>query len=68
MKSTMRKIYAVIIVDEKRPIKENLGTIEYLENEFNWLEQSGIYLETARILDEDDKADKAKLTLLKEIL
>jgi hypothetical protein len=51
----MRKVIAIIEVDDDRAIAEDLGTIEYLEREFGWLEQSGISLQNARILDDDDE-------------
>ena len=53
----MRTVIAMLAVDDNRAIAEDLGTIEYLEREFCWLEQSGIYLQNARILDDDDKYD-----------
>ena len=53
----MRTVIVMLAVDDNRAIAEDLGTIEYLEREFGWLEQSGIYLQNARILDDDDKYD-----------
>ena len=53
----MRTVIAMLAVDDNRAIAEDLGTIEYLEREFGLLEQSEIYLQSARILDDDDKYD-----------
>lgn len=53
----MRKIVAMLVVDDDKAIAEDLGTIEYLEREFGWLEQSGVFLQSARILDDDDEYD-----------
>ena len=49
-----RKIFAVIEVDDDKAIAEDLGTGEYLEREFGWLEQSGITLRQWLLSDEDD--------------
>lgn len=53
----MRKIIAMIEVDDDKAIAEDLGTIDYLQREFGWLADSGIFLSDARILDDDDKYD-----------
>ena len=63
----MRKIIAIISVDDDKAISEDLGTIEYLEREFGWLNESGIFLEDARILDEDDKYDSEAIALSNKI-
>lgn len=63
----MRKIIAIIAVDDDKAISEDLGTIEYLEREFGWLNESGIFLEDARILDEDDKYDSEAIALSNKI-
>ena len=63
----MRKVVAMLEVDDDKAIEENLGTLDYLEREFGWLEQSGICLKNARILDDDDKHDRDALTLVKMI-
>ena len=59
----MRKVIAMIEVDDDRAIAENMGTLDYLEREFGWLEQSGVVLQNARILDEDDLCDKEALSM-----
>ena len=46
----MRTIIAILEVDDDKAIEEDLGTIEYIEREFGWLEQSGVFLQNARIL------------------
>jgi hypothetical protein len=63
----MRRIIAMIEVDDDRAIAEDLGTIEYLEREFGWLEQSGILLGDARILDNDDEYDTKAIELANKI-
>ena len=63
----MRTIVAMIDVDDDLAIAEYLGTIEYLEREFGQLEQSGIYLQNARILDDDDKYDAKVIELANKI-
>lgn len=63
----MRKIIAILEVDDDRAIAEDLGTIEYLEREFGWLEQSGVFLQNARILDDDDEYDKKAIWLADQI-
>lgn len=63
----MRKVIAMLEVDDDRAIEENSGTIEYLEREFGWLEQSGVFLQNARILDDDDKHDVKAIELANKI-
>ena len=53
----MRKIIVMLEVDDDKAIAEDLGTIDYLQREFGWLADSGIFLSDARILDDDDKYD-----------
>ena len=50
----MRKIFAIIEIDDDRAIAEDKGTGEYLEQEFGWLEQSGITLNHWLVSDYDD--------------
>ena len=52
-----RTVVAIIVVDDDKAIEEDMGTIDYLEREFGWLQGSGIHLENARILDVDDEHD-----------
>lgn len=63
----MRTVIAMLEVDDEKAIAEDLGTIEYLEREFGWLEQSGISLQNARILDDDDKYDAKAIELADQI-
>ena len=63
----MRKLILLVDVDENFAIEENMGTIDYLEREFGWLNDSGIYLDQARIVDEDDIEDKELVELVDKI-
>ena len=63
----MRTIIAMLEIDDDRAIEEDLGTIEYLEREFGWLSDSGIFLQNARILDDDDKYDAKAIDLVNMI-
>ena len=63
----MRRIVAILEVDDDRAIAEDIGTIEYLEREMGWVEESGIYLQNARILDDDDKYDAKAIELAHKI-
>ena len=62
----MRKICAIINIDEEELLKKGIGTIDYLKREFGWLKASGIFLEGARIIDEDDKEDTPLIKTLNE--
>ena len=50
----IRKIYIEIQLDDSKAEQEELGTIEYLEREFNWLKDSGIKFNNAFIADDDE--------------
>lgn len=63
----MRKVIAMIEFDDGKAIKEDLGTIDYLEREFGWLLESGIILKEARILDDDDEYDVEAIELANKI-
>ena len=63
----MRKIIAMIEVDDDKAIAEDLGTIDYLQREFGRLADSGIFLGDARILDDDDKYDAKAIELADSI-
>lgn len=63
----MRTVIAILEVDDDKAIAEDLGTIDYLEREFGWLEQSGISLQNARILDDDDEYDAKAIELVDKI-
>lgn len=63
----MRNVIVMLEVDDDKAIDEGLGTIEYLEREFGWLQQSGVFLQNARILDDDDKCDTKAIELANKI-
>ena len=63
----MRKLIAIIEVNDEVAIREGFGTIDYLEREFGWLSDSEIYLINAKILDEDDDFDAKAIKLASEI-
>ena len=42
----MRKLVLLVDVDENFAIEEDIGTIDYLEREFGWLNDSGYGYET----------------------
>ena len=63
----MRKLILLVDVDESFAIEKDIGTIDYLEREFGWLNDSGIYLDQARIVDEDDIEDKELVKLIDKI-
>lgn len=63
----MRKLILLVDVDESFAIEKDIGTIDYLEREFGWLNDSGIYLDQARIVDEDDIEDKELAELIDKI-
>lgn len=60
----MRKVVALLDVDDNRAIKEDLGTIEYVEREFGWVKDSGITLNYAKVFDYDDKYDSDFVQLI----
>lgn len=63
----MRTIIAMLEVDDDQAIQEGLGTIDYVEREFGWLQESGIFLNDARILDDDDEYDTEAIRLADKI-
>lgn len=63
----MRTVIVMLKVDDDRAIAEDMGTIEYLEREMGWVADSGIYLQNARILDDDDKYDAKAIELVNKI-
>ena len=63
----MRTVIALLEVCDDRAIAEDLGTIDYLERKFSCLQESGIYLNSARILDDDDKYDAKAIELANQI-
>lgn len=63
----MRTVIALLKVNDDKAIAEDLGTIEYLEREFGWLTDSGICLQSARILDDDDEYDTKAIEMADKI-
>lgn len=56
-----RTILAYLTVDEDRAFEEmDDGPISYLEREAGWMEQSGIRLEDAAIVDDDAEDPKER--------
>lgn len=51
---SIRKLYLGIEIEDSKAEKKDLGTIEYLEQEFGWLKNSGIKLNSAFIADDDE--------------
>jgi hypothetical protein len=63
----MRKVIAIIDVDDDKAINRGVGTIEFLEQELGLLMHRGVYLQDARILDEDDGYDTKAIELANKI-
>lgn len=63
----MRTVIAILEIDDDKAIAEDLGTIEYLEREFSLIEQSGVFLQNAKILDDDDGHDAKAIELANKI-
>lgn len=63
----MRTVIALLKVNDDKAIAEDMGTIEYLVREFGWLTDSGICLQSARILDDDDECDAKAIELTNKI-
>ena len=55
----MRNVIVMLEVDDNKAIEEELGTLDYVHREFGWLKESGIFLDNAKLLDEDDEYDAA---------
>jgi len=64
-----RRIVAIIVVDDDKAIEEDMGTLDYLEEEFSYLQEmdSGIYIEDARVIDDDDPYDADKIEMVNKI-
>lgn len=63
----MRKALVLIEVNDDKAIDEDMGTIDYLEREFGWLEQSEIFARDMRILDDDDLCDADAINMIDKI-
>lgn len=64
----MRKVVAILDVDDNRAIEEGLGTIDYVAREFGWVKASGIALNYAKVFDYDDKYDSDFVQLILAIV
>lgn len=49
-----RQLFAEICVNDTKAIENDMGTIEYFEQEMGWVSDSGIYLRNCKITDSDD--------------
>ena len=63
----MRTVIALLEIDDDKAIAEDLGTIEYLEREMGLVAESGVFLQNARILDDDDEYDTKAIELANRI-
>lgn len=63
----MRKVVAIIEIDDDRAIDLDIGTIDYLEQEFVWINNSGIFLNYARVIDDDDPDDQGAINLVDKL-
>lgn len=63
----MRKVIAILEVDDDMAIAEGLGTLDYLGIEFVFLADRGLFLQEARIIDVDDKHDAKAIKLVNQI-
>ena len=52
-----RRILTELFVEDEKSIKEDLGTIDYVERKAGWMSESGIRVGRMRILDDDDPED-----------
>lgn len=63
----MRQVIVMLEIDDEKAIEKELGTIDYLMTEIKKLSESGIALQEARILDEDDEYDEEAIKLADKI-
>lgn len=63
----MRTVICIIEIDDNKAIAEDLGTIDYLEREMGWVAESGVFLQNAKILDNDDRYDAKAIELASKI-
>ena len=62
-----RRILTELFVEDEKSIKEDLGTIDYVEREAGWMSESGIRVGRMRILDDDDPEDAKASDLVDKI-
>lgn len=63
----LRRVVAIIEVDDDRAIAENSGTLNYLLRKMVGMQRSGVELVEAKILDEDDPEDAEAISLTNKI-
>lgn len=63
----MRQVVVLLEINDELADNKNMGTIDYVEQEFGWLQESGIFLKQARIIDEDDLEDTQFVKLTKAL-
>ena len=63
----MRTVIALLEIDDDKAIAEDIGTIDYLEREMGWVAESGVFLQHAKILDNDDEYDTKAIELANRI-
>ena len=63
----LRRVVAIIEVDDDIAIAENSGTLDYLLKKMVSVQRSGIELVEAKILDEDDPEDAEAISLTDKI-
>lgn len=63
----MRKVIAIIEVDDDKAINRGCGTLDFLEQELGLLMHRGVYLQNARILDDDDEYDTKVIEMANQI-
>ena len=63
----MRTVIALLEIDDDRAFDEGVGTLDYLEREFDLFKPSGVLIENARILDDDDEYDAKAIELANQI-
>jgi hypothetical protein len=62
-----RKVIVTLDIDDNIAIESGMGTIDYLESVLSTLSNSGISIDNARILDEDDECDIQAIELANKI-
>ena len=63
----MRKVIAILEVDDDMAIAEDMGTLDYLDTKCGWLISDGVILRKAKILDDDDEYDAKAIELASQI-
>lgn len=63
----LRRVVAIIEVDDNIAIAENSGTLDYLLRKMEGMRRSGIEVIEAKILDEDDPEDAEAISLISKL-